>query len=554
MITVESTMSSRHLVLASFLLGAGLLLAGCRNDPSAPQNTRETTDAEEEIRWFEGDVKAAFALAKAEGKPLFLYWGAEWCPPCHVIKNKIFSRPEFVARMHDFVPVYLDGDTERAQILGEELAVMGYPTVIIFDPLGQEVMRMPNTVSIDQYETVLDSAVATMKPIKTVLEQVLSSGPPNAQREDLNLLAYYSWGQDSRVNLSIDEQIAAFQRLYEEIPSDLGVERSRFLGLYLMSLAQKTRYEDGAAPVLDEPQRARLQADLISVLLDPELRNSNLLWITYYADSIIDLLRPQLSAERSQLIAAWQQAGDALEADTSLAVGDRLNATRLKLELAALGDQWSAREDEYQVPGYLQDHARNQAAWAMETVADESELQSVVNTLAYLLEDAGLSDEAEAMLLEKMNDTVAPYYFMSWIAGLREEAGDTEAAIQWHRKAYDSATGRYSRFRWGSTYLRRLMILAPESTEKIEADSVEVLSELLSHPDAFAGSNHSRLVALEEAIRKWNQDGLREEEVSRIHDFVTSSCDRYPGKGVDSQRHRCETFLLPDPASDEEAI
>src|SRR5215211_6711451 len=38
------------------------------------------------IAWFHGDVDAAFAAAKAANKPVFLYWGAEWCPPCAQIK------------------------------------------------------------------------------------------------------------------------------------------------------------------------------------------------------------------------------------------------------------------------------------------------------------------------------------------------------------------------------------------------------------------------------------------------------------------------------------
>src|SRR5687767_5520875 len=29
------------------------------------------------------EVDAAFAQARAESKPVFLYWGAAWCPPCN---------------------------------------------------------------------------------------------------------------------------------------------------------------------------------------------------------------------------------------------------------------------------------------------------------------------------------------------------------------------------------------------------------------------------------------------------------------------------------------
>src|SRR5664279_3792346 len=32
------------------------------------------------VAWTTGDVDAAFAAAKAEHNPVFLYWGAVWCP------------------------------------------------------------------------------------------------------------------------------------------------------------------------------------------------------------------------------------------------------------------------------------------------------------------------------------------------------------------------------------------------------------------------------------------------------------------------------------------
>ena len=92
-----------------------------------------------DIPWFDGDVESAFAAAKEQGKPLFLYWGAEWCPPCHQIKDQIFSKPEFIAKSRLFVPVYLDGDTDRAQKYGDRFGVMGYPTIIVFSPAGVEL-------------------------------------------------------------------------------------------------------------------------------------------------------------------------------------------------------------------------------------------------------------------------------------------------------------------------------------------------------------------------------------------------------------------------------
>ena len=57
------------------------LLVGCK--PAAAPSGAPTADAAAtvpaeaaDVAWFEGSVEAAFAAAKAESKPLFLYWGA----------------------------------------------------------------------------------------------------------------------------------------------------------------------------------------------------------------------------------------------------------------------------------------------------------------------------------------------------------------------------------------------------------------------------------------------------------------------------------------------
>jgi thiol-disulfide isomerase/thioredoxin len=67
------------------------------------------------IAWREAasdaQVDAAFAVAKAENKPVFVYWGAKWCPPCNQVQATLFNRQDFIARTRAFVPVYVDGDS-----------------------------------------------------------------------------------------------------------------------------------------------------------------------------------------------------------------------------------------------------------------------------------------------------------------------------------------------------------------------------------------------------------------------------------------------------------
>jgi thiol:disulfide interchange protein len=151
------TYSLRHASIAVL----AVLLASCGRKAPAPAtpasvpSANPATLAEDHhpagIDWFAGDVDAAFAAAKAADKPLYLYWGAEWCPPCAQIKSTIFNRREFQERSKLFIPVYLDGDTPGAQKQGEHFGIIGYPTMILFRADGTEITRLPGGVDVERY-------------------------------------------------------------------------------------------------------------------------------------------------------------------------------------------------------------------------------------------------------------------------------------------------------------------------------------------------------------------------------------------------------------------
>jgi len=527
-----------------------VLAAACRRG-EAPAVNPETpataaTHAGDEIPWFQGSVEEAFALAKNERRPVFLYWGAVWCPPCHALRTRLFTRPEFARRLAETVAVYLDGDTERAQIWGEKLGTMGYPTVIVFDADGREVTRIASLLPFEEYAEVLSRALDATRPIRELVAAAESDGPASLPAAELNLLAFYSFGQDRALDLDGTRGRDLFERLWRETPADRPVEKTRFFSLYLQSLAEE---ED--PPPLPSAERDELVAGLTGLLADSAAVSTNLDLVFYGAEDAVRRLAPEDGPARDALVDAWVRTARTLEADESLTVDDRLTALLPQIQLALL----DRTEEDAAPPAELQERVRERVRWAAGAVTDENEMQAVMSSMAGLLEDAGLAEEARALLAEKLGETTAPYYYLSWLGSLEAKAGNGEAAVARYREAWQGARATHSGaamtpFRWGNGYLRRVLSLTPDAASTVREDGTAILTDLLASPDAFAGGNWSRLEGLGSALVSWaGEDPARAEVVGALRDQVHATCERFDDAGEDSARARCRSFLAGEPAA-----
>src|SRR5688500_5430748 len=193
--------------------------------------------------WFEGSVDEAFALAKSGKKPLFFYWGAVWCPPCNELKAQVFSKPRFKELMKPFIPVYLDGDTEDAQFWGERLKASGYPTVIVFDHEGREMMRIAETVSLEEFEAALTGALASGQ---SLAETIARARQGQATPAEWQVLAYLSWSESDGTGLSDAELYTVRAELFEKVPKDMPVEKALLAASLAVAAAEAKDSDDPA--------------------------------------------------------------------------------------------------------------------------------------------------------------------------------------------------------------------------------------------------------------------------------------------------------------------
>ena len=471
------------------LLALAALLAACSKPAevappvatvapvTAPKAPAVTDHAETGIAWkhasTDADVDAAFALAKSETKPVFVYWGATWCPPCNQVKATLFNRQDFIERSRAFVPVYVDGDSPGAQKLGARFKVSGYPTMVLFNPQGTELTRLPGEVDAARYTEVLTLGMNAQRPVKEVLAQVKAGGA-GLSANDWRLLAFYSWDTDEQQIVPKDDVPALLKMLAKACPAE---QTELAMRLQLKALAAV----DEKAPARPDPAA---QARLIALLADAPAARAHMDVLANYATDITRALSARGTPQRSELLAAFEIALKRFEADTTLSRADRLTALSSRVDLARMD---APKDAAVKLPEALVADAREHAARVDREITDGYERQAVIPSAAYLLTDVGLGQESDTMLKASLAKSHSPYYLMLALAGNAKKRGDKTEALHWYEESFDKSEGPATRLQWGAGYLSALVELAPQDEARIEKAAQQLLGEAATQPDAFYG-------------------------------------------------------------------
>ena len=493
----------------------------------------------EGIDWFDGDLEAAFAAAKTANKPLFLYWGAEWCPPCAQIKATIFNQREFQERSRLFVPVYLDGDTPSAQKHGETFGVVGYPTMILFRADGAEITRLPGGVDVARYANILDVALADARPVSELLDAQRRG--ETLTQNDWRLLAYHSWVSDEEKSLPDTARVATFRQMAARCPVELEGDCTRLYFEYLYAAARSV--EAGGHP-MSGLERAEARERLLVLIGKPAVLQANVQNLSFGAELVVGLLSDEGSPERGDLTAGWNRALDMLasgDAGTALSAPEQLNVLRARVQLARLDSPAGP------LPEPLLAEARAAVARVDAGTKDGYARQAAINAAANLYWEANLDHEANQLLVNELARSSSPYYFMLALADLAQKAGRQEEAVQWLARAYADAEGPATRFQWGANYLLGLLEMTPDDTRRIESAGLEIIGELDDSPDAFYQRTRMRLEELDAKLTDWGKNPERVQVIEKLRARTEEICRGLP-EG-DEGRRNCESFLEPRPAS-----
>ena len=477
------------------------------------------------VDWFEGDVAQAFMAAEQQHKPVFVYFGAVWCPPCQQLKATVFKRRDFLEKLSLFVPVYLDGDAPDAQRWAAEFKIVGYPTALILAADHAELERVSGGMDLGRYAEVLDLGLSATRPISAILSPT-DSGNSSVSLEDCRRLAYNGWPLEEEWIYSneypgwLTKTSADLTQAASRCPADAATERAR---LRIMAMSAELDSESDALKSGQKPS-AKLTAAIEQVR--PILADQTLALKLADALECLDgnFFKLSVAQDPSQAAAVesrWFRLMDAVGADTRYSAADQLYSVNCKIVAA------KALEPSGKVPAALADEAHQRVDAALALNTDAYTRTSLVNAALNVLDSLEDSDRSYAVLSAEIMTSKTPYYYMSDLAEIEEARGHKDAAVAWLARAYNESQGEATRFQWGVAYVRGLIRLRPGDDAAIAAAAHQVLGEVDGEGRLY-GRSKNRLITLAKTLHEWNDKSQHAGAVQAVRTQVQGICAKIP--------------------------
>jgi protein disulfide-isomerase len=483
------------------MLGLALALLGC-GKPA------DHGSVGQQITWREGDVEDAFAEARETHKPILLYWGAKWCPPCNLMKQTLFKDPGFVAETRSFIPVHLDGDDRDAQTWGKRFGIQGYPTVIILTPDRTEVTRLDGGSAASTLTEVLKVAAGRTTSTEDLLSR--AANPRGLSAADWRLLASFDWLDDPK-HFDDPKKGAAFVAHLGDAAPDPSMKRRFALTALFM--------ENGDAEVarLTPAQQAQVRAILPAILSSDAEVKANLEALSYgAAPLILGLPDP---AERKALSGQLALALDKAAANAAVPLGARLATLNAAIALSKAANGGKVSPD-------VLAEVRERVAMADKAATDPQMRQAVMPDAGQLLADAGDRAGAQRLWKAELPRSVAPYYYMVDLADLAEKAKDDKTAIAWLKKGADTAQGPATRVQWAILYSSGVMRMTPDDHVAVAHAADTVVDALGRNSSGYAERTEKKVNAWSKGLRAWSAAHGGAEVLARLSARLDEACAR----------------------------
>jgi thioredoxin-related protein len=526
--------------LKKMSLTASLLASiACTHTPPADEKTSSATpdhkgaamnehhDLANDAVWFKGSVEEAFAKAKAEKKPLFLYWGAVWCPPCNELKAQVLSKPRFAELMAPFIAVYLDGDSERAQEWSDKLKVSGYPTLVLYNAEGKEAVRISEGVSIDEFEVAVASALHGQQSLEQTIQRCLAG---KGAEHDWKLLAYVNWDGGTQGELEPAKTLTWRGQLIDKIPAKLTTEKALLMAQQLSEAHGNKESKELAATLADIQKKAPAYLDQIFATKETILAARNFI---AYSPDLLGWIYPAKAGDYQKYRQKWLAAARTIENEPNQSIDVRLIAAGAEVQF------YSLEHEKDKVPQELADQLREAVKTAMGRISNNYERHVVTTTAAGMLSLVGDDEAARKMLLDEAARSATPFYLYSALASMEKEKGNYGEALKYAQLARETAKGRATRLQWITSDLILSLEHGKNDTKRIETLVGEYYDLAVTLQDGFSGRNFARAKRIAKDLKPYMKITPIAEKVK----LASTRCNKFEGPSKENCQKHFDTLL-----------
>jgi thioredoxin-related protein len=105
-----------------------------------------SADASDKIKWRSYDE--GLALAKQEGKKVFIHFYADWCAYCKKMEKETLTNLSVIDSLNnDFIPVLVNSDKERD--LARDFYIRGLPSTWFVSETGEKISSLPGFITAE---------------------------------------------------------------------------------------------------------------------------------------------------------------------------------------------------------------------------------------------------------------------------------------------------------------------------------------------------------------------------------------------------------------------
>ena len=413
-----------------------------------------------EIPWRKKGLGLALEEAKAAKKPLLVYWGASWCPPCNALKARAFHDPKFIEATKPFIPVYLDGDSDDAQIWGEKLKVSGYPSLLVLNEDGKEVQRLVTDDPLVSLIAEINRTLADLGPWQELLDKATSAKATTAlPLADWKRIADHEWLYDQTWKGKEKELAARMETLIKLFPSSLEPERTN-LEIQAMQARAETVSEKEPLPISEQDQ---WRTELKRILVDPVLFKALATRMCFYSDTLVKTIFPGDTKDlrRDAFIETYLSAVRHYKKDKGLTYENQLDSL---YAFAALTQ--GSNQNKFYPPLSKEDASliKKEIDADLKGAKSQERVLYVLGMLPEVYGALGLGREAEKILVDKLNEVHSKSDLMITIAEFEDKQNHPAESLKWKERAYRESSPGASRTQWGLGYVNELIKRETERT------------------------------------------------------------------------------------------